>query len=86
MHTSKNLSIRTLDTSMNLIIRILGFSMDLSIRTLVILMKPFFGNSNSLFHMMYYTLRLTLMTKDIVIMLWFNVVKGRISQSLSLYL
>ena len=86
MHPSKNLSIRILDLSINPSIRILDIFMNLNIRTLIILMKTFFRNSKTLLHMRDYILRFTLMTKDLVIILWLNGGHGRLPQILLLSL
>ena len=49
-------------------------------------MKPFCGNSNASFHMKDYILLLTIMTKDLVIILCLNGGQGRLPHSLSLVL
>ena len=84
MYPSTNKSTRVLDLFINLSTMILDLSMNLSIRTLLIAMKPLNGNSSALFHMRDYILLITLMKRDIGIMLCLNGEQGRISQSLSL--
>ena len=86
MHPSANLIISILDISINIRIRILDLSMNINIRKLVILMKPFCGNSNTPFHMKDQIFCIIRTTKDIGIMLWLNGGQGRLSQSLSLSL
>ena len=82
MNPSTNLSINILVMSMNISISILGLYINLRIRNLVILVNPYGGKSNELFHMRYYILRLIPVTNYLGIILWLNWVQGRLSQSL----